>query len=106
MKTPEEIKKGLECCSTTNGSDFCKKCPYEANGCGTICIPAVTADAFAYIQQLEAKVWEVFETITSTYYGKQYYFLQDDGTVYSRYSGESMTFEQAMDEFCRRATDE
>ena len=51
MKTPEEIKKGLEC-------DDCKKCPYSErnsndgdNHCGE-----VEADALALIQQLEAQV--------------------------------------------------
>lgn len=31
--------------------------------------------------------WDVFDIITSTYYGKQMYFLESSGTVYSRYSG-------------------
>ena len=28
--------------------------------------------------------WYMFERITSAYYGKEYYFLESDGTVYSR----------------------
>ena len=51
MKSPDEIKKGLECCKDTH----CKVCPYinihrcaEENG----------IDALALIQQLEASVSE------------------------------------------------
>lgn len=44
--------------------------------------------------------WDVFEIITSVYYGKQYYFLQDDGlVVYSRASHKYMTKDAAIDEF-------
>lgn len=40
-RTPEEIKKGLECYN-------CKTCPYKKDNCGN-----VDRDALAYIQQLE-----------------------------------------------------
>jgi hypothetical protein len=43
--------------------------------------------------------WNMFELITSVYYGKQYYFLQDDGLVYSRKSHKCMTEDAAIDEF-------
>lgn len=46
--------------------------------------------------------WDLFELITSVYHGKQYYFRQDDGTVYSRDSGLLLSFDQAIDEFCGR----
>lgn len=36
--------------------------------------------------QYEKGEWDMFDLITSSYYGKNYYFLQDDGTVYSRAS--------------------
>ena len=46
MKTPEEIKKGLACCT---GSPMCSDCPYyDCSDCND-----VEADALAYIQQLE-----------------------------------------------------
>lgn len=53
MKTPDEVKKGLECCNTFN---VCHKCPYEKavdteHGWG--CVVIRNADALAYIQQLE-----------------------------------------------------
>lgn len=56
MKTPEEIKKGLECCNTYND---CRSCPYDdkvEKGWG--CCVQRNADVLAYIQLLEAKVAE------------------------------------------------
>lgn len=47
MKTPDEIKKGLECCANDN----CEECPYKDSKC--VCFEK---DARAYIQQLESKV--------------------------------------------------
>ena len=47
MKTPEEIKKGLECCMHEGE---CKRCPYQ----GKKCTITASGDALAYIQQLEA----------------------------------------------------
>ncbi len=49
MKTPEEIKKGLECCLSVDALACCK-CPYSGNGCGE---DEELKDALAYIQQLE-----------------------------------------------------
>lgn len=46
MKTPEEIKKGLEC-------GDCKNCSYKRL---ISCTEGVRADALDYIQQLEAQV--------------------------------------------------
>ena len=50
MKTPEEIKKGLECCTFANAP--CKSCPFRT-GTGAQCIPHMSECALAYIQQLE-----------------------------------------------------
>lgn len=49
MKTPDEIKKGLECCAEITG---CAKCPYR----GEKCALTVSSDTLAYIQQLEAQI--------------------------------------------------
>lgn len=50
MKTPEEIKKGLECCTDKRGA--CGECPYPlAYSCQT----NLKRDALALIQQLEAE---------------------------------------------------
>lgn len=48
MKTPEEIKKGLECCMYEGE---CKRCPYQ----GEKCTITASGDALAYIQQLECE---------------------------------------------------
>lgn len=50
MKTPEEIKRGLECCNSNKGC--ANACPYwdEKMGCGN---DYLMDDALAYIQQLE-----------------------------------------------------
>lgn len=57
MKTPEEVKKGLELCC----EGMCSKCPYreecdEHLACGGEMLPAdvVLNDIATYIQQLEA----------------------------------------------------
>ena len=50
MKTPEEIKKGLECCLPRD-EEWCGMCPYSNEGCYTARID----DTLAYIQQLEAQ---------------------------------------------------
>lgn len=57
MKTPEEIKKGLECCflecDDTSLIDHCKACPFQPNG---VCFRALIKDSLTYIQRLEAQV--------------------------------------------------
>ena len=47
MKTPEEIKKGLEICIADKS---CRDCPYDNGHCDM----QLERDAFVYIQQLEA----------------------------------------------------
>ena len=49
--------------------------------------------------QYEKGEWDMFELITSAWNGKQYYFPQDDGSVYSRESGKCMTKAEAYEEF-------
>ena len=46
MKTPDEIKKWLECCTHVT----CDGCPYDEDGCAT---SQQIIDALEYIQQLE-----------------------------------------------------
>jgi hypothetical protein len=50
MKTPDEIKKGLECCSKLKTN--CSLCPYAPTVDGD-CMNGLVPDALAYIQQLE-----------------------------------------------------
>lgn len=51
MKTPDEIKKGLEHCSCGNP---CVECLYDGRNF-PLCIIRMLKDALAYIQQLEAE---------------------------------------------------
>lgn len=57
MKTPDEIKKGLECSLT----EMCagRTCPYWAEH--ELCIRRSRADAVALIQQLESKLKQAVE---------------------------------------------
>lgn len=53
MKAPDEIKRGLAACMTDGG---CTVCPYHNLGSGKKCIPALSSDAFAYVQELESRL--------------------------------------------------
>lgn len=61
MKTPEEIKKGLEAC----GSDECHghhtDCPYEGD---IFCFIRICRDARVYIKYLEDQIGELTEKVT------------------------------------------
>ena len=63
MKTPGEIKKGLERCSSE--TMFCApedpRCSYDCDD--VVCIYDLMRDALAYIQQLEAERDAAVETI-------------------------------------------
>lgn len=50
MKTPEEIKRGLECCAIRKS---CAACPYNDGKPSVECMDTLEADALAYIRQLE-----------------------------------------------------
>lgn len=53
-RTPDEIKKGLECCIANNGRAVCGKCPYSRDGGPYLgCMYINSKDTLAYIQQLE-----------------------------------------------------
>jgi len=43
--------------------------------------------------------WNMFDLITSAYYGKMMYSKQDNGIVYSRYSCKCMSVDEAIREF-------
>ena len=69
MRTPDEIKKGLENCADSK-NDYCMGCPYDVSEeaeSGAICITMMAHDALAYIQQLESRLaqveWEMDELI-------------------------------------------
>ena len=54
MRSPDEIKKGLECCARAS-EEACKHCPY-CNDCDIFEACNLYRDALAYITQLEARV--------------------------------------------------
>ena len=59
MKTPEEIKKGLECCIGDNHEYHCDLCPYNTGEELVGCVDeglSLYEDALTLIQQLEARV--------------------------------------------------
>ena len=58
MKTPDEIKKGLEICSSRGD---CAKCPYPEGECFS---DLVEKDAHGYILQLENHIGELTEKVT------------------------------------------
>ena len=64
MKTPDEIKKGLECCffecDDTSPVDHCRACPYRPNG---LCFRSLITDALAYIQQLEDHIRDLTKKV-------------------------------------------
>lgn len=62
MKTPDEIKKGLECCQTPIK---CEQCPYEPE-CELPFGDAINADALAYIQQLEREKDALLKDLRAT----------------------------------------
>lgn len=49
--------------------------------------------------ELNMTAWELFELITFAWYGKQYYFLETSGWVYSRLTHKTMSQEDALQEF-------
>lgn len=64
-KTPDEIKKGLECCNGDDEDVRCVGCPYSGGGFDCICM--LTADVLAYIQQLEAEREAVAEELKNAH---------------------------------------
>ena len=80
MKTPEEIKKGLECCTAPMLA--CDSCPYKAdkNPFDVICKDRVMEDALALIHQLEAKIAEYKKPLVpltfEEAYGADYCYIE------------------------------
>ena len=62
MKSPDEIKKGLEICSCDEDRDKCVRCPYFDGTCRND-LNAIEKDALALIQQLEAQNAELIKII-------------------------------------------
>lgn len=60
MRTPEEIKKGLEACGTDECHGNHTDCPYEGD---IFCFIRICRDARVYIQQLENHIGELTEKV-------------------------------------------
>lgn len=54
MKSPDDIKKGLECCRKSD-SRACTRCAYHNMPMSNFCQHMLEEDALALIQQLEAE---------------------------------------------------
>lgn len=66
MKTPDEIKKELERCTTYIYGFPCEGCLYgiDAEKVESDCVDALLKDALAYIQQLENYIGELTEKVS------------------------------------------
>ena len=53
MKTPEEIKRGLEACRADECHGHHTRCPYDDD---FFCIMHICGDALAYIEQMEKRI--------------------------------------------------
>lgn len=63
-RTPEEVKKGLECCLEEHA---CVRCPYDDCDEGWHCVVERDEDALAYIKQLEDGAANMAKIIESAY---------------------------------------
>ena len=62
MKTPDEIKKALECCF--QNSEQCADCPYYPTSCDR----ELVRDAREYIRQIEAERDALMEYLTDSHW--------------------------------------
>lgn len=60
---------------------------------------ANTSNALDCVEERKKGEWDMFDLISSAWYGKGMYFKQDNNMVYSRHSGEYMTVDEAIREF-------
>ena len=54
----------------------------------------------------KTSAFDVLNTLSSAYWGKQYYFEEKDGRVYSRDSGGYLTLDEAVTEFANKIGDD
>lgn len=107
--TNQDVIAALRRCA--NDRSVCDECVFCSDNVKKWrCLMGIAADRLEklmaerdeYKRRAEAadiREWELFSLISAVWYGKDTYFRQDDGMVYSRISGEYMNFDQAVDEF-------
>lgn len=97
MKTPEEIKKGLECCiletDDTSLVDHCKVCPYQPTG---LCFRTLLKDA---LEQLEAQVSKWISVDDPPKKGGRYLILFEDGHCCDAEFDEDIDFDSQFGEW-------
>lgn len=94
MKTPEEIKKWLECCSSAE--IMCGECPYYEDG---VDCDGMEEDALAYIQQLEAQVPKWISVEDPPKKGGRYLILFEDGHCCDAEFDEDIDFDSQFGEW-------
>lgn len=104
--TNQDVITALRRCA--NDSSICDECVFCSDsvkkwrylmGIAAGRLEKLMAEHDEYKRQIDIREWELFSLLSAVWYGKDAYFRQDDGMVYSRISGEYMTFDQAVDEF-------
>ena len=90
------------CCSDCFGKG-CQRYPCQPIIEKLLALPSAQHESASLRKQGE---WDMFELITSAWYGKQYYFREHDNIVYSRKSGKNMTVNEAISEFIREISDD
>ena len=98
MKTPDEIKKGLECCGVRGK---CHSCPYESPRTAD-CVGQLLTDAFAYIQQLESNDSQVKKALSDNGFASLEAFLQ----AYNQVKKERDAAVADLKEMCARCSDD
>ena len=58
------------------------------------------------MSEYERGEYELLELLSSAWYGKQYYFRQNNGIIYSRDSGKYMSLDEAISEFAKKIGDD
>ena len=64
------------------------------------------ADVVERISDFNSGAFDTLNVLSAAYWGKQYYFAQDNGIVYSRDSGKCMTLDDAITEFANKIGDD